>query len=134
MGDRANIVIQRKRNDTTERVYLYTHWHGTEAPEMLRQALARKARWDDESYLTRIIFDRMTEGQHGEETGFGIWPAIGDNEYPLLIVDVDTQRVYLEAEEGPLGVSMDGYGRGDYSFATYAALPKATWGDTFKAA
>jgi hypothetical protein len=33
---------------------------------------ANAVRWDDDAYLARIMFDQMTLGDHGEETGFGI--------------------------------------------------------------
>lgn len=84
MGTRANIGIEQWGGKV---VYLYTHWSGDSTPEMLRKALARRKRWDDPSYLARIIFDAMTEDDHGSETGFGIdaLPATDANR-PLLMV------------------------------------------------
>jgi hypothetical protein len=89
MGDRANVQIKNKRTS----VFLYTHWEGTELPEKLRQALARRQRWTDAPYLARIIFDAMTEGAHGEETGFGIDSQPMDSNHPELIVDCDAAIV-----------------------------------------
>jgi hypothetical protein len=69
MGDRANIEVR----DGDESVFLYTHWSGSEAPEILRRALDRgEERWSDSSYLARIIFCEMVKGHEMELTGFGI--------------------------------------------------------------
>lgn len=86
MGDRANIVVHT--GDDGKDVWLYTHWSGYRVPETLRQALAKGWRWTDPSYLARIIFDQLTTGQHGEETGYGISTGMCDNEHPILRVVV----------------------------------------------
>ena len=53
-------------------VFLETHWGGHELPFDVQQALAKKWRWGGSSectaYLTRIIFDVMSEGEQGTET------------------------------------------------------------------
>jgi hypothetical protein len=123
MGDRANIVIVEQG----ERVYLYSHWGGYSAPETLRAALARKQRWDDPAYLTRIIFCTMVSGHEKDETGYGISTRIQDNEYPLLIVDTDKQSVRLEAT--PSGEDAPSPQARTFSFAEFAALPHASWDD-----
>jgi hypothetical protein len=126
MGDRVNIVVRCKSQD--HQVFLYGHWSGFDAPAIVAKALARKQRWDDASYLTRIIFDTMSDGQHGGETGFGISSSCDDNEYPFIIVDCDDRAVLLE----------DGFDctRGPrtrvYSFEDYAALENPSW-DSFNA-
>ena len=61
MGDRGTVEIHG--------VYLYTHWGASDLIDVVREALAKKWRWDDESYLARIIFDTMLDGSHGTETG-----------------------------------------------------------------
>jgi len=87
MGDRGNIFVRESADkEETRGVYLYSHWGGEELPLVLKRALSRKVRWDDGPYLTRIIFDEMTEGQRGEETGFGISATLGDNEHPIITV------------------------------------------------
>ena len=91
MGDRANILV--KENDRDRGVYLYTHWQGTDLPGILRDALAKRWRWDDCQYLTRIIFDEMTENQHGEEVGFGISAFVGDGDDRILTVNCKKQVV-----------------------------------------
>lgn len=89
MGDRGNIII--KEPDGGE-VFLYTHWERYKAVDNARTALAKRWRWDDESYLARIIFDVMTEDAHGDETGFGISTRIGDGDR-TVVVDVATKTV-----------------------------------------
>lgn len=88
MGDRGNIIV--KDGDST--VYLYTHWSGTDLPDIVKRGLAMKWRWDDGPYLARILFDQMTEGRHGEEVGFGISSTYGDGGTDIT-VDVDKQTV-----------------------------------------
>lgn len=93
MGDRG---ILRVMFDDYHGVDLYTHWSGSSMHHDLQQALAKKWRWDDAPYLTRIIFDELTKNSHGEETGFGIGPiGISGEDYTLIIVDVPRQTVEL---------------------------------------
>jgi len=66
MGDRGQVHII----DTG--VYLYTHYGGTNLPEIVRRALARRERWDDPEYLTRIIFCGMVKPDFDGELGYGI--------------------------------------------------------------
>lgn len=69
MGDRANVVIK----SSGQQVCLYTHWTGSELPEIVKEALKRgKNRWDDFQYLTRIIFCEMIKDDVMGETGYGI--------------------------------------------------------------
>ena len=91
MGDRANICVKEDQNDNG--VYLYTHWTGTELPATLQTALAKKWRWSDSAYLARIIFDVMTDGDRGSETGYGISTFICDGQDRVLEVDCSAQRV-----------------------------------------
>lgn len=107
MGDRANIVVAQNGG----RIYLYSHWSGYRLPVDLRDALKRHERWDDETYLTRIIFDQMTAGCHGEPDGFGIGVALEDNEYNFLVVNCGAQTVTAEVPGGEvLGmVTFDAY-------------------------
>lgn len=99
MGDRANCVVHQNlyEDEDNPPVWLYTHWRGTGLPVIVQQALIRgKPRWDDPPYLTRIIFDEMTSGQHGGETGFGISTSVCDNEHDYVVVDPRTQEVRIE--------------------------------------
>lgn len=83
-------------------VYLYQHWDGNLLASRVQRGLSLNERWDDEEYLTRIIFDSMKseieaylKKEYGEKpyTGFGIgtdrhW----DIEY-LVEIDVEKQTV-----------------------------------------
>ena len=94
MGNRGNIVI--RFNDSTDKpsaVWFYTHWSGTEIGQVVRNTLARRKRWDDPAYLARMIFDELTAGKQGKETGFGISTGMCDNEHDLLVIDTDAQTV-----------------------------------------
>lgn len=76
-------------------VYLYTHWGAGTLEHSVRLALSKRWRWDDEEYLTRIIFDTMSAGEQGVETGFGISTSEhGDNEI-LIIVDCESKEVVV---------------------------------------
>jgi hypothetical protein len=89
MGDRGQVNVKRGG----QQVFLYTHWSGSDLPDTLRRALARRQRWDDAPYLARIIFSEMVKGQEAEETGFGIWAISQDTFARVLVVDVDAQTV-----------------------------------------
>lgn len=97
MGDRANCIIQYE-GKKSKRVWFYTHWSGSDLPGIVKTALARKERWDDDSYLARIIFSEMIKGQEDSELGFGISLRQQDNEHPYLVVDIKAQRVFFEDE------------------------------------
>lgn len=93
MGDRANAYIH---DGEEPGVYLYTHWSGTELPSVVREALASdnaRRRWDDGPYLARILFDAMTKGQQGGETGFGIWSSAPDGQDRVVSIDVQAGTV-----------------------------------------
>lgn len=90
MGDRANIVV----TDANNHIVLYTHWAGTELPNILKSALKRgESRWGDLPYLTRIIFCEMIKGDVMDTTGYGISQEIGDGDDRILTVNVDKQTV-----------------------------------------
>ena len=80
MGDRRNVVVEFNSKNS---VALYTHWSGTELPQIVANALARgRARWTDPTYLTRIIFSEMIQHEILDETGYGIEPVTtGETNY-----------------------------------------------------
>ena len=94
MGDRANIVVRQNKWEERPPVFLYTHWSGYDLWKTLQTALAKRWRWDDQAYLTRIIMNEMQGDDHGE-TGYGISTDPPDNSYPYLVVDVKEQKVYV---------------------------------------
>ena len=86
-------------------VVLYTHWRGDQISSIAKDVLAKRDRWNDASYLARIMLDEMT-GRAKETTGFGItaWPTIGDNEHELVVLDCNSQRIVRVPEgffDGP---------------------------------
>ncbi len=93
MGDRGNIVVVDEFDIPA--VYLYSHWGGYELGDTLATVLSRGQRWDDGSYLARMIFCEMVKGSETGETGFGISTAPPDNEHAYLVVDIKGQRVLI---------------------------------------
>ena len=92
MGDPANVLVKSSDGE----VYLYTHWSGSELPQVVRGALAKKWRWDDAPYLARIIFCEMVGHNNLEdETGFGISPVVCDGENRVIEIDVDQNSVTI---------------------------------------
>jgi hypothetical protein len=98
MGDRGNIAIQNGTKKS--RVYLYTHWNGSNIQAIARRALAKKWRWSDEAYLTRIVFCELVKGFEDDETGYGISTSICDNAHPILVLDAGKGSCWLENESG----------------------------------
>lgn len=98
MGDRANIYLTTTA--APERgLYLYTHWSGYEWPEELREALLfGEGRWNDSQYLARIITSRVFRDLVDDQTGGGLSLDIGDNEYPITVVDLDARTVSFAPE------------------------------------
>lgn len=98
MGDRANIVILEEDFDNValHAVFLYGHWMGQRAPEILKAALRRAIadqRSADSSYLGRVIFCEMVRDDLDGTTGYGISAQLQDNDWPLLVVDPRSGRV-----------------------------------------
>lgn len=114
MGDRGNIVVFNSdeaglnpddRQDGA--IFLYTHWGGTYMAGVLTTALKKHWRWDDTSYLTRIIYDELVGDSAGCETGYGIATYAPDNEHPYLVVDTATQSVYVIEGNELVGTTAD---------------------------
>lgn len=124
MGDRANVKIEASayKGGPAAPLYLYTHWGGSELPRTLQAALQRRQRWNDDSYLARIIFCTMLDGDTGE-TGYGIATQMPDNDYPILSVHVPSQTVRIVKEEAQDVIIKS------WTFEEYCALDfsKHTW-------
>jgi hypothetical protein len=94
MGDRCNVAIKTGAGDR-DHVWLYSHWGGHEMPGRLLRAMTTQeaqSRLSDESYLCRILIDRLMNN-HTEETGYGISTGPVDNEYPVIEVDVPAKMI-----------------------------------------
>ncbi len=96
MGDRANCIVLQNTYEENPPVWLYTHWDGSNLLAMVQKAIQHKQRWEDSPYLTRIIFDTMSAGHQGEETGFGISTSECDNNHHYVVVDPKRQEVRIE--------------------------------------
>lgn len=118
MGDRGNIYI---KDTDTSGVYFYSHWTGSDLPVVLKEALAREQRWDDPSYLARIIFDQMTAGRQGNETGFGISSDLGDGCGTVVVVNGNAATVQF-IREGSEANPYDGWSA---TFAEYIKMSDA---------
>lgn len=93
MGDRGNIKMIYEDG---KEIYFYTHWDGSELPQTLKNALARsKDRWNDEPYLSRIIFSEMIQNDVMGTTGYGISPYETDNEHPIISVTPSKQTIEI---------------------------------------
>ncbi len=125
MGDRGNIVVKGHGGS----VFLYSHWAGSELPNVVRDALAKKWRWQDDCYLTRIIFDVMTDKHHGEETGFGIGASMGDNSHDFVVVNVAEQTVSYVPEKDN---GMSPTAKKSWPFAHFAKLTDKELTEDFK--
>ena len=80
-----------------KKVYLYSHWKGEEGDSQLKQdlkrAIARNERWDDESYLARIIISEVIKDDIYGETNYGIAPYEMQDEFPTIEVDLKAKTV-----------------------------------------
>ena len=99
MGCRGTIEVWENGDapKSEERpVVLYTHWGAKEMEDDLRDVLSRKLRWDDPSYLSRMIFSRMIRNDIDGEVGYGILTDnVGDAETEI-IVDCNRQEVIVK--------------------------------------
>lgn len=106
MGDRGNILVTSRQaseriDDEHPGVFVYTHWHGYRMHELAARALdstAGRDRWNDDSYLTRIIADVVSEEIGRGPTGMGISDRLQDNEHAIVVVDPATQTVWFSPE------------------------------------
>lgn len=97
MGDRANVVIKADGGQ----VVLYTHWDGGSLPATVHKAMTRRQRWDDGSYLARIVFSEMIKGDIASETGFGISTIILDGDDQIIEIDANAQTISV-GEKPPM--------------------------------
>lgn len=96
MGMRQNVKLTYSEGAP---IYVYSHWGGGEDPnnsplaEKVRAALARNQRWDDESYLARIIMAEIIRDDLDDETGYGLAPYEIDPEFPTIEVNLPEQTI-----------------------------------------
>jgi len=88
MGERNEILL---KNDG---IYLYSHWDSEESLRvLLKDALIRgRGRWNDTSYLNRIIFSEMIKNSVLDETGYGLHSNEASGTI-CFVVDIEKQEV-----------------------------------------
>lgn len=95
MGDRRMAEIKLSKGS----LYVYTHWHGLELPELARKAVkAAQPRLHDEAYWARIVVDQLTKPGRDEEGGWGLMlePFAEDeynNDKPSVIIEAQTGKI-----------------------------------------
>lgn len=95
---RRNIKLEYKKVDEDGvkdfPIYFYTHWNAELLPQIIKDALIRgQERWNDESYLARIIFSEMIKDEVLELTGYGIAPYPVDEQFPTITINLEHQTV-----------------------------------------
>lgn len=89
MGDRANILLKQEDGD---KIYLYTHWKGYKIKQIVASALKRgESRWDDEPYLSRIIFSELIRDDVLGLTNYGLTTYLTDGEHNVVEIDIKAQ-------------------------------------------
>jgi len=100
MGARSNVFFRSGKHG----IGVYAHWAGESMADAVMCVLKSKAfqeRLGDDNYAMRIgvqIVLETLEADSKSDTGFGLWtPATGpdDNEYPWLVVDVETGDLFV---------------------------------------
>ncbi len=92
MGARVNVEVQYKNEPS---IFLYSHWGGSELALKVKKALAKRERWDDPQYLTRIIFCQMVGKDWEMTTGYGIAPYPGEESFPTVRVNTENHTVTI---------------------------------------
>lgn len=99
MGARNNIVVHQSSGDP---IWLYGHWAGNALHSVVQKAIARRQRWNDESYFTRILISEFCRFIGlDQETGGGItvFETDQDSEYTPIHVYPDTNTVVVGTME-----------------------------------
>jgi hypothetical protein len=86
MGDRGQVKII---SEGSPDLYLYTHWTAYRLHKTVADALNRgRGRWNDNEYLSRIIFSEMIKDEVLEETGYGIGFELHGDVHKLVVVNI----------------------------------------------
>ncbi len=91
MGARTNINLSFGEEG---KINIYLHWGGEDGPKIVAQALERgRDRWDDESYLARIIISEAVKfAGINDPTGCGISPGEPvEEEYETQYINLKEQ-------------------------------------------
>lgn len=133
MGERGNIVIVQGADEGKTPIYFYTHWKGYKLPEIVQSAFKkaiREHRLGDSAYLNRIVFCELVgEKEFNETTGYGISQYICDNNYNLLVIDHDVEKVYFTEEDGTRIPALGEYTYKEFVELTDEQIKKLTDGE-----
>ena len=98
---------------TAGSLYIYTHWLGSELPELAKHAIFTAAHvWDDEDCATHALVDQITRYGRDETTGWGLLldPSSAEDSYnhdqPSVIIDLVNQVLTVK-----------GVGAGEWHFS-----------------
>ena len=105
MGDRGIVKLVF---ENSSQICIYSHWEGSNLVSLVREAIAKKWRWDDPTYLARIIVDYVTKSGRDKEDSWGLATSENDCDGTVAIV------VYLARNT----VNWDGIERSFESFLT----------------
>ena len=112
MGCRGTIEIWEHGaapKDEARPVVLYTHWGANEMEDDLRNVLSRRERWNDFSYLSRMIFSRMIRNNINGETGYGIMTDNAGDAEKEIVVDCSRQEVIIKKRTGNKTYTFDDF-------------------------
>lgn len=101
MGDRVNVSIKGAFGNKISRVCFYIHSMPNNFLNALKNALAKKDRWNDPSYLGGIIYDhiRSVYGSY-----IGISSILGDkSDNSVIYIDTDSQMVSFKGKKDRSG-------------------------------
>lgn len=89
MGTRTDIKLVYENGG---KIYLYSHWqYPDDLKKVIKSVLQRKLRWDDYSYLARMIFSAMVREEIDAETGYGL--SLNEMGTYEVVVDLVKQTV-----------------------------------------
>jgi hypothetical protein len=113
MGDRRNVQVIYPNGST---IYFYTHWAGDSLAECVAEGLrVGKSRWNDPSYLARVIFDTITREDTGGVTGYGISTEFEYSDYKddivLLLSHGEGGRVGIGSPDRSYEEFIETYGK-----------------------
>lgn len=78
------------------RIYLYTHDHADKLLHDVYQTLKQGTRWDDEDYLSKMVFCHMVpQEQWLSDKGYGIGTQMYTDINILITLDVPNQTIAI---------------------------------------
>jgi hypothetical protein len=99
MGARRQVVLyEGKEKDPF--LYVYSHWGGADLEGEVARGLFRgRPRWDDSSYLARILVSELVRSDIDGLTGFGLsGEPFGGLQYEDIEIYLATRRVCIDDE------------------------------------